>query len=64
VKVFLPADGPVNIKKFTLYSMVPSLDTYAVSKIDKKKPASKITIISVIVLLAFTGIFMYQMTQN
>ena len=64
MKAFLPADGPVNVKRFTLYAMIPGLDTYAVSKLDKKKSASKITIISVMALLAFSVIFLYQMSND
>ena len=64
MKAIMPADGPVNVNRYTLYAMVPGLDTYAVSKIDKKKPASIITIISIVALMGFTGIIMYQMITD
>jgi len=64
MKAMRPANGPVNVNRFTLYAMIPGLDTYAVSKVDKKKPASKITMISIVVLMAFTGIIMYQMITD
>jgi len=64
MKTIHPADGPVNVNRFTLYAMIPGLDTYAVSKIDKKKQAAKITMISVIALLGITGILMFQMIND
>lgn len=64
MKAISPADGPVNVNRFTLFAMIPGLDTYAVSKIDKKKPALKITIISIVILFAFSGILMYQMAND
>jgi len=64
MKTIHPADGPVNVNRFTLYAMIPGFDTYAISKIDKKKPGFKITSISMVVLLAFTGIIIYQMVTD
>jgi len=64
MKAMNPADGPVNVSRYTLYAMIPGLDSYAVSRIDKKKPALKITIISMVALLAFTGIIMYQIAND
>lgn len=64
MKIIQPAGGPVNVNRFTLYAMIPGLDTYAVSKIDKKKQAAKITIISIITLLGITGILMFQMIND
>ena len=64
MKAISPADGPVNVNKFTVFAMIPGLDTYAVSKIDQKKPALKITVISIIILFAFSGILMYQMAND
>ena len=64
MKSLTPADGPVDVTRFTLYSMIPGLDTYAVSKLDKKKPALKITIISIVALLVITGFLMYQMIND
>ena len=57
-----PADGSVNIKRFTIYAMIPGLDTYVASKLDKKKFASIYTGIFVAGILALTGIVMYQMS--
>ena len=58
-----PAEGPVNVKRYTLYAMIPGLDTYAFSKLDKKKQAFKITIITMIGILGATGFVMFQMTN-
>ncbi|MDH3610845.1 MAG: hypothetical protein OEM79_03685 [Nitrosopumilus sp.] len=59
-----PAEGPVNVKKYTLYAMIPGLDTYAFSKLDKKKQALKITIIGIIGIIGATGIVMFQMAND
>ncbi len=64
MKAITPANGPVNVKRFTIYAMIPGLDTYAVSKLDKKKPATIITIVSIIGILIVTGIIMYQMSTD
>ena len=57
-----PADGSVNVNRYTIYAMVPGLDTYVASKLDKKKFASIYTAIFVVGILALTTIVMYQMS--
>ncbi len=44
--------------------MVPGLDTYVASKLDRKKFASIYTGIFVVGILALTGIIMYQMSTD
>ena len=57
-----PADGFVNVNRYTIYAMIPGLDTYVASRLDKKKFASIYTGIFVMGILALTGIVMYQMS--
>lgn len=57
-----PADGSVNVNRYTIYAMIPGLDTYVASKLDKKKFASIYTGIFVVGILALTGFVMYQMS--
>ena len=64
MKKFEPATGPVNVNRYTIYAMIPGLDTYVFSKLNKKKQALFITIISIVALLIFTGIVMYQMITD
>ena len=64
MKSFSPATGPVNVKRYTLYAMIPGLDTYALSRLDKKKPALKITIIGMIAILSATAFVMFQMSND
>ena len=59
-----PSEGPVNVKRYTLYAMIPGLDTYALSKLDKKKQGFKITIIGMIAILGATGVVMFQMAND
>jgi len=64
MKTISPAEGPVNVKRFTLYALIPGLDTYALSKLDKKKQGVRITIVGMLCILAFTGMIMYQMVND
>jgi len=57
-----PADGLVNVNRYTIYAMIPGLDTYVASKLDKKKFASIYTGIFMVGILALTGVAMYQMS--
>ncbi len=64
MKALLPADGPVDVKKYTLYAMIPGLDTYVASKLDKKKFATIYTVIFMAAILAATAVLMYQLTTD
>ena len=57
-----PADGPVNVNRYTIYAMIPGLDTYVASKLDKKKFTTIYTIIFMAAILAATAIVMYDMS--
>ena len=61
-KKMTPAEGPVNTKRYTIYAMIPGLDTYVASKLDKKKFFSIYTIIFIVAILAATAIVMYNMS--
>ena len=61
-KKMMPADGPVDVNIFTIYAMIPGLDIYDASKLDKKKFATIYTIIFMVGLLALTVIVTYQMS--
>jgi len=61
-KKMTPADGPVNMNRYTIYAMIPGLDTYVAAKLDKKKFANIYTAIFMIVLLALAVIVMYNMS--
>ena len=58
----IPADGPVNMNRYTIYAMIPGLDTYVAAKLDKKKFASIYTAIFMAGLLALIVIIMYDMS--
>ena len=60
----MPADGPVNVNRYTLYAIIPGLDSYAASKLDKKKPATIYTIIAIAGILIFTGMIAYGMNYD
>ena len=36
-KKMTPADGLVNMNRYTIYAMIPGLDAYVAAKLDKKK---------------------------
>jgi len=57
-----PSEDPVNLNRYTIYAMIPGLDTYVAAKLDKKKFASIYTAIFVVGILALTVIVMYQMS--
>jgi len=58
----IPAEGPVNTNRYTIYAMIPGLDTYVAAKLDKKKFATTYTAIFMVGILALTGLVMYQMS--
>ena len=60
----MPANGPVNVRRYTLYAMIPGLDYYATKQLDKKKPTTIISVLFMIGLLAFTVIHMYDMLHD
>ncbi|MDH3656596.1 MAG: hypothetical protein OEM77_00460 [Nitrosopumilus sp.] len=57
-----PTDGLVNVNRYTIYAMIPGLDTYVASKLDKKKFATIYTVIFMTAILAATVIVMYNMS--
>ena len=59
-----PAEGPVDVNHYTLYAMIPGLDTYVASKLDKKKFATIYTVIFMAAILAATVIVMYNMSLD
>ena len=61
-KKMTPAEGPVNANRYTIYAMIPGLDTYVASKLDKKKFVSIYTTIFIVAILAATSIVMYNMS--
>ena len=61
-KKMTPAEGPVNANRYTIYAMIPGLDTYVASKLDKKKFVSIYTTIFIVAILAATAIVMYNMS--
>ena len=61
-KKMIPADGPVDVNRYVIYAMIPGLDTYVASKLDKKKFATIYTLIFMVGLLALTAIVTYQMS--
>ena len=63
-KKMSPAEGPVNVNRFTIYAMIPGLDTYVASKLDRKKFATIYTLIFMAAILAVTAILMYQLTTD
>ncbi len=64
MKTLLPADGPVNVRRYTLFAMIPGLDTYVASKLDKKKFATIYTIVFMAAILAITAVLAYQLTTD
>ncbi len=52
--------GPVNVRRFTLYAIIPGLDYYATTKLNKKKPTAVIFVIFVSGLMISNGIIMYS----
>jgi len=64
MKTLVPADGPVKVKKYTLYAMIPGLDTYVASKLDKKKFATIYTIVFMAAILVITAVLAYQLTTD
>jgi len=61
-KKMTPANGTVNVNRFTIYAMIPGLDAYVAAKLDKKKFANIYTIIFMVSISALTAIVMYQMS--
>ena len=57
-----PAEGPVDVNRYTLYAMIPCLDTYVASKLDKKKFVTIYSAIFIVGILTLTGLVMYQMS--
>ena len=53
--------GPVNVKRYTLYAIIPGLDYYATTQLNKKKPTTIIFVIFVTGLMISTGIIMHQL---
>ena len=62
VKKMTPAEGPVNANRYTIYAMIPGLDTYVASKLDKKKFVTIYTTILIVAILGTTTIVMYNMS--
>ena len=50
-----PADGPVDVNRYTLYAMIPGLDTYVASKLGKKKFVTIYSAIFIVGILTLTG---------
>ena len=61
-KKMTQAEGLVNINRYTIYAMIPGLDAYVASKLDKKKFASIYTGIFIVSMLALTVIVMYNIS--
>ena len=61
---FMPAKGPVNVNRYTLYAIIPGLDTYAIGQLDKKKSGLIISVIFIAGLAGHTGIVMYDMAND
>ena len=61
-KKMMPTDGPVNMNRYTIYAMIPGLDTYVAARLDKKRFASIYTAIFMAGLLALTVIVMSGMS--
>ena len=61
-KKMSPSEGRVNVNRFMIYAMVPGLDTYVASKLDKKKFTTIYTIIFMVAILTATVIVMYSMS--
>ena len=61
-KKMTPADGPVNMNRYTIYAMIPGLDSYVAAKLDKKKFATLYTTIFMAAILVATVIIMYNMS--
>ena len=57
-----PAEGPVDVNRYTLYAMIPGLDTYVASKLDKKKFVAIYSTIFMIGILTFTILVMYNIS--
>ena len=57
-----PAEGPVNTKRYIIYAMIPGLDTYVASKLDKKKFVTIYSAIFIAGILTLTGLVMYQIS--
>ena len=47
-----PAEGPVDVNRYTIYAIIPGFDTYVASKLDKKKSATVYTTIFMVAILA------------
>ena len=56
--------GPVNVKRYTLYVILPGLDYYATTQLNKKKPTAIIFVIFVSGLILSTGIIMHQLLTD
>ena len=61
-KTTSPAEGPVDVNRYTLYAMIPGLDTYVASKLDKKKFVTIYSTIFIVGILTMTGLVMYQIS--
>lgn len=61
-KTMNPAEGPVDVNRYTLYAMIPGLDTYVASKLDKKKFVTIYSAIFIVGILTLTGLVMYQLS--
>ena len=59
-----PADGPVDVNRYTLYAMILGLDTYVASKLDKKKFAAIYSTIFMVGILALTAVVMYNLSTD
>ena len=57
-----PAEGPVDVNRYTLYALIPGLDTYVASKLDKKKFVTIYSTIFIVGILTLTGLVMYQLS--
>ena len=60
----MTANGPVNVRLYILYAMIPGLDYYATKQLDKKKPTTIISLLFMTGLLIFVGMHMYEMFND
>ena len=60
----MTANGPVNVRRYTLYAMIPGLDYYATKQLDKKKPTTIISILFLTGLMIFVGMHTYEMFND
>jgi len=56
--------GPVNVRRYTLYAIIPGLDYYATTRLNKKKSTTIIFVIFVSGLMMSTGIIMHQLLTD